>query len=170
MKYKGLWLKRRNEEESVGRWKGSGTVMSPVSLSPSLPSSELILKSVTSRLSTSLSSTAAFPPSPSTPCNCNLLTLLGSADECSVMGPGYQDSQTHHFSYNLCTGAASAPRNVSLLCLQPHSSGLHPMPSSPSTSGSPESWQGQNTQRVSVCQWLGSLDCSGQCSSCLHLK
>lgn len=50
-KYRGLWLKKRNEEKPVEAGRGGRVaVMAPGSLLPSLPSSELILSSVTSRL------------------------------------------------------------------------------------------------------------------------
>lgn len=121
------------EEEEWGRViggpGGGGMVMFPVSLSHQAFPLWVNPKMYNFQTpSTLLSSATAFPASLSTPCKCSLLMLLGSADECSRMGPGHQDSQTHTFSYNLCAGAASALRNILLLCLQLHSIDLHPKP------------------------------------------
>lgn len=50
-KYRGLCLKKRNEEKPVEAGRGGRVVVTdPGSLLPSLPSFELILTSVTSRL------------------------------------------------------------------------------------------------------------------------
>lgn len=134
----------RKSQWEAGR--GRGQWLSPVSLSPSLPSSELILKSVTSQtLSTPLSSAIVFPASPPLPATATCLPSWAPLQMDVVWWSQDTKAASHHFSSNLSIGAASALRNVSLLCLQPHSGGLHHTPSGLSTSGSPESWKGQNS-------------------------
>lgn len=119
-------------------------------------------------LSTPLSSAVAFLLSPSLAITA---TFSLSWDLQMHVVRWVQDTKTDgSFFYNQCTRAASALRSISLLCLQHCSGGLHLPPSSPSISDCPQSWQGQNTQWVLFCRWLGCLDCSGQWSLCFHFK